>query len=465
MSIRVLAVIVAILLVLGSLLTGCSSPKSQKDAIPSISGDQSQSGSKNSDAAESGSEVQETDEQAGTEEDPGGDEDEDSDEEGDSDSDEDGDADEGDDPDEDDDMGDNEDTDDEDDSDTGSSSGGNMFEGVSGTQNSAGNDSGTAVSTKGYDLESYTLPGVFSMKKPKGWKVYKAGEYNTLAFLARDEKEPLRQIFCFSEIGLFYIDKNQKDLENNYTDNNGYPVPWRDMPVVSPFDGTTFFKNFHAIMKSKIATGFLSAGRMPRPAGFEKIQVISQTPMDPVIMDLPAVLVRAVLVQNGKPAQGMFIVSGAPDGFGHATAVLVTGITAPAREYRAVQQSLLQSIRSFRMNDSYVADGVQTIQENGERFRQISKTLSETSDIITKGWAERNKSDDILIEKRGDQIMGVERVYDPETDEVYEVQNGFYDYYQTHQDQYKLKNLQPLPPNDTKLWETAPRLSHGLVVQ
>jgi hypothetical protein len=39
-------------------------------------------------------------------------------------------------------------------------------------------------------------------------------------------------------------------------------------------------------------------------------------------------------------------------------------------------------------------------------------------------------------------------MYDPDTGEVYEVKNGFYDYYQTHQQEYNLTNLQPLPDND-----------------
>ena len=255
----------------------------------------------------------------------------------------------------------------------------------------------------------------------------------------------------------------QKELELSYVANNGYDIPWADMPVVSPFDGTMFFENFNAIMKSKIAANFLDAGSMPKPTGFEKIEIISQDPIESILPGFPSVLVRALLVQNGKPAQGLFVVTGSPDGFGHATALLVTGITAPAREFGAVQESMLKSVRSFIMDESYVADGVQTIQENGERFRQISKTISETSDIIAKGYTERNKSDDVLIEKRGDQILGVERVYDTDTDYVYEVENGFNDYYQTHQDQYTLKNLQPLPDNDFDLWGTAPKLNHSLV--
>jgi hypothetical protein len=235
------------------------------------------------------------------------------------------------------------------------------------------------------------------------------------------------------------------------------------MPVVYPFDGTTFYKKFDAIMESQIAKSFLAAGRMPKPAGFEQIEIISEQAIEPIYPGIPSVLVRALLVQNGKTAQGMFVVSGVTDGFGHATALVVAGITAPLNEYQSAQTSLLEVIKSFTLDASYVQQGLRVIQQNGERLSQISKTLSETSDIITKGWAARNKSDDVRMQKKSDQILGVERVYDPDTDTVYEVKNGFYDYYSTHENEYNKKNLQPLPDNGYNLWDKAPIINHDLV--
>ena len=235
------------------------------------------------------------------------------------------------------------------------------------------------------------------------------------------------------------------------------------MPVISPFDGTTFFYNFNAIMEAKFPKSFLAAGNMPKPSGFEQIEIISEEPIESIIPGLPATLVRAILTQDGKTAQGVFVASGIEDGFGHATALMVTGITAPVGEFQGMQESLLEIVRSFELDSAYVQEGLRVPQQNGERLSEISKTLSETSDIITKGWTERNRLDDIRIAKKSDQILGVERVYDPDTGEVYEVKNGFFDYYKTHQSQYDKKNLQPLPDNDPKPWEQAPIINHNLV--
>ena len=116
------------------------------------------------------------------------------------------------------------------------------------------------------------------------------------------------------------------------------------------------------------------------------------------------------------------------------------------------------------MDSSYVERGINVINENGERFKEISQTLSETSDIITQGYTERSRQEDVRIEKEGDQIMNVERVYDPETGDVYEVENGFYDYYNIHREDYSKNNLQQLPDNDYNAWKEAPIIKHSYVL-
>jgi hypothetical protein len=70
-------------------------------------------------------------------------------------------------------------------------------------------------------------------------------------------------------------------------------------------------------------------------------------------------------------------------------------------------------------------------------------------------WDNRNRSDDIISEKRSDAILGTERVYNPETGTVYEVPLGFYDNYSINRERYNMDNLQLLPDNDWNLW-TAP---------
>jgi len=86
---------------------------------------------------------------------------------------------------------------------------------------------------------------------------------------------------------------------------------------------------------------------------------------------------------------------------------------------------------------------------------KAGKSLSDTSDIIMKGWENRNKVYDIIAEKKSDEILGKERLYDLSTGKVYEFENGFYDTYKLNRNRYKLKNLKPLPKDNYDLWMKA----------
>ncbi len=61
-----------------------------------------------------------------------------------------------------------------------------------------------------------------------------------------------------------------------------------------------------------------------------------------------------------------------------------------------------------------------------------------------------------MAEKGSDALRGVERVYDPSTDQVYEVPAGWYTSYDLHRGDYTMNNLQLLPSDNYGLWMSAP---------
>ena len=56
----------------------------------------------------------------------------------------------------------------------------------------------------------------------------------------------------------------------------------------------------------------------------------------------------------------------------------------------------------------------------------MNRTLQETSDLVVRGWEERQKGFDARVGKRADATMGYERVVD-ERGDVYRAYNGFMD--------------------------------------
>lgn len=300
--------------------------------------------------------------------------------------------------------------------------------------------------------------GFFSINKPKGWEVITAGACANFAFLVRDPSQPLRQLFYFGEVGPVYMAEEQKQIDYQYMAMGGYPVTWIDMPVVNPLTPSNFLRQFHLIAQTEVARAF-----MPQCPRLENLDIISAAAQRPSIVGGQTTLIRALFAEHGHLGEGLFLVTVAPllpftggPGGGTAYGFLITGITAPRREFRDVEGQLIKAVESFTISQSYVSDCMRQQTPTYEGILKAGKTLSDASDIIMQGWESRNRTDDIIAEKRSDAILGNERLYDPETGEVYEFKNGFYDRYQLGANQYEMNNLQPLPADNYDLWMKAP---------
>jgi len=300
--------------------------------------------------------------------------------------------------------------------------------------------------------------GFFTIDKPKGWNIYTAGACSEFAFLIRDDNGPLRQIFYFGSVGPVYMSEEQKQIDYQYVDMGGYAIPWIEMPVVDPLTPQNFLSQFHLIVQTEVAQSF-----MPQAPKLENLQIISTTSLSSFIAGGKTELVRGIFVQDGKVAEGLFLVTVVPvmpstggPGGGIAYGFQIIGITSPKREFRHLEKTLIASVQSFTVTQSYADNCMRQQSETYAGILKAGKTLSETSDIIMEGWENRNKVHDIIAEKRSDAILGNERLYDPETGEVYEFKSGFYEEYDINRERYEMNNLNLLPDEDWNLWTRAP---------
>ncbi len=313
------------------------------------------------------------------------------------------------------------------------------------------------------DLEKYN-GGFFSVEKPKGWNIVTAGEYGTFAYLLRDPNKPLRQVFFFGEVGPVYMSKEQQQIDQWYMSSGGYPVPWIDMPVVDPLTPSNFLQSFYIVAQSQAARTF-----MPQCPQLNNFEIISSDSTQCLIEGGSTELVRALFVENGKVGEGLFMVTVVPfmpfmngPGGGNAYGLMLTGITAPKEEFSRIQADLVKSVESFTISQEYVNAGIAASNSAFQGIMRAGQTLRETSDMIISGWENRNKTYDIMAEKRSDAILGYERVYDPDSGNIYSVQNGFYSKYDLNRGNYEMNNLLPLPDDNHTLW-TSPALNGSAI--
>jgi hypothetical protein len=312
-------------------------------------------------------------------------------------------------------------------------------------------------------LENYDR-GFFSIMKPIGWDIVTAGSCSTFAFYIRDKEHQTNQIFYFNELGPIYLDEEQKTIDKNYAGMGGSLPSWFEMPVVNPLTPENFLLKFELIAETDIAKKFMQT--FPE---LKNIEIISAAEEESPLPGGKTKTIRALFQQNGELGEGLFYITVAPlipltgyawggTGFGY----VIIGITSVKSDFRHFQETLIQSLRSLNLSQSYIDNCLKQQQQQVLGILKAGNTLFETSDIIMSSWEDRNRVDDITSEKRGDAMLGNERVYNPDTGAVYEVPLDFYEEYNIHREQYSMDNLQLLPDNDWNLW-TAPTESSDAI--
>jgi hypothetical protein len=240
---------------------------------------------------------------------------------------------------------------------------------------------------------------------------------------------------------------SQKDLDEWYVGQGGFPIPWIDAPVVDPLTPANFLAHWPEIADMAAATAF-----MPNFPELSDLTLIATAPQAAMLPNGTTENARGLFTRNGSVGEGMFRhrrPSSAlhrntrwRNGYGTSCA----GCRGTKAEFPALAARLIASLESFTITQSYI-DGC--LAEQAKIWGAVAaagRTLSEASDIIWEGWEARTHSEDISAEKWTDAYRGVERVYDPDTGEVYEVPSGWYDTYDLHRGEYDMGNPEPLPP-------------------
>jgi len=307
-------------------------------------------------------------------------------------------------------------------------------------------------------LEKYTN-GFFSMEKPKDWQVTTGGKGASFCYLAQDPADPLRQIVYYGEFGPVYLSERQQQLDRYYASMTGIRNPWINAPVVVPLTPENYLQNVPQLLQTQAIRSFMAAV----PA-WQNIQIIEVKPQGNVfpIPGAQTALIRALFTQNNKVGEGLFLVTaflllpenGSP-GSGLGYSFSFTAITAQQHDFRFIETSLIKSANSVEFSKEYLVQAARDANDQWAGIFAAGQTLSKSTDIMMKGWQQRDKVYDIIAENRADSIRGVQRVYNPDNKEVYIVDNRFYDNYNLNRNKFEMKNLQQLPANSPLFLEEA----------
>ena len=295
--------------------------------------------------------------------------------------------------------------------------------------------------------------GAISMNVPVGWNVYTGGECATKSILARDALSELKQVFYFSEAGPVYSNQESKQRDQNYIAMGGVKLPWFESPIVDPLTAENFLVNFEALAQVPFFQQVFP--QVPIMTNIKIINSEKITNRSVYITD--AKLIRAEFQQNGKSGEGYFYIITADiamgQGYSLGYGMMFIGITAPKGLLDLITPSLKESLESYTISQEYITACINAGNKAVAGILEAGDILNESSDTIMNVWVNKLESEQRMSEKYSDAILGKSRLYNSNTDEVYEITPEFYDFYQVHSDEFEMSDLEHLPDNK---WGHAP---------
>ncbi len=269
--------------------------------------------------------------------------------------------------------------------------------------------------------------GGFSFNAPSGWKIESLGQCSTKSMAAYDPRYRMRRVFAI----------NTNSIALPVRGGTAEAVAIEGLPALNQY-----VAEYGAVSEVQVVAGT----RQPYPATQGIAGIV-----DAAVFDI-------TLLIDGQPAKGQvgaYIYDPSYGTLGIVYLSLAGAIAEPEAFDSLIGQAypgenrgpLGKSVGSFEVSQSYANACTASGQSDASRRSgDISRTLSETSDIITGGYNERSQVSDRLSQKWSDTTLGYDRVYNPDSDQVYQVPNNFYDAYDVNRQSFEQQNLQQLTP-------------------
>ena len=273
--------------------------------------------------------------------------------------------------------------------------------------------------------------GNFTMQVPKGW-VVSSGGFDLLHWIhACDPKRPELGVFTLLKTECLLMNRASKQF---YWDKRGFGLyaMFADMIVAEKVEDLyAQFPAFCAFAAKweKSYAGFA----FPQIADFELLEKRpARTAMSSVALD--DALLRGTFTDPLTKRRGEGLFTGSlcrgivlTGNVGCNVMYNISGVTAPEGELGDWAATLAKVLGSVRYSEAFEATAARDAQIRAAGNAKLAQTLQQTSDLVVRGWEERQKGFDARVGKRSDATLGYERVVEKDSGRVYRAYNGFLD--------------------------------------
>lgn len=162
---------------------------------------------------------------------------------------------------------------------------------------------------------------------------------------------------------------------------------------------------------------------------------------------ITAKAMRISYISDGVPCTGSFVVGTYQTGVSTAVAYL-WGIFGATDSFGADVPDLLRIFSSIDYSSATEAACRSSLNSAWDGANKVGDSIrtagAQSREENLRMYQEKQANNDEFLEKFSDSILDRDRVYNPDTNEVYEVDPNFYSYYDLNRDQYNYQNLREL---------------------
>lgn len=264
--------------------------------------------------------------------------------------------------------------------------------------------------------------GYVKMDIPKGWKFTAHPRADIIHYtfqVVNPQNKDYQIYFCMKSEGFLSTEKERQWYASLYPKS-----PLALYPAIDPQNTEGFYRVF----SKAVAVDGAVAGDFVFPT-INDFTVLEKLGRAPVGGDI----VRGSYKNDkGNPIEGIFTATPKKVSLYYVHAVSVYNVvffTAPADELVNWVDVFNHCVSTITFSDAFVRAFYSQENSIAQSSAEIARINNETSNIITRGWENRQSRYDIISQKRSDATLGYERVYDTETNEIYKAYNGFTDDY------------------------------------
>ncbi len=291
------------------------------------------------------------------------------------------------------------------------------------------------------------FPGGLTLRIPQGWAAYQQqADTCSINWWAAEDNTFMTQTSALSQFLIFKSEKEKSDQIAYWqlygASGQQYVTLFRNIPVQGTIGPASFLTGVLPVIgQSENLRSYY-----PNLYGISDVRIVADRPLDGQM----ASLFKTSMNADAKSYDFTFTKSGVPM---RGSAIVWATDFSGIPWWNAGMWCIFAPESTYAAKEGVLVKVFESVSVTPEWQRACTEVSEYQANVRNQVFEERQKSQDRIAEKWDDVILDRDRLYNPDTGDVYHVDVSFPDYYRENRENFEMQNLRELQPAE---WEQIP---------